>query len=363
MRIFRRIIITLLIGCFVSLVYVGGEIAEAQMGSRLLVFNPLPDLLKGDIWEYITQDDLGRHLYVYPEKYQAIGVGTTNWPYRMGEVLIRGKVGSPIVSWSNPEYPYRMKRVHEGVFPWMQVALFDPKKSLQWSIKKSQDLHGEIIARMEEEGINMCALSVGAVTTQVDYSVTFWIPKTGLDLSGPQGEKAHLRAFQDKTLARWALFGIYVKREMAKNCGMASGQPLLLAGYNRDTRIGGLVRFAKARNANIQYHPIEACHILQSDLVIEDVRVKENRVSIDVKNQGDLNVDHVMVRLTLPDSKREWEAVIPSLSPQEEKTIRFRFPRPRSAKEVVVSVDPENQILEADEENNGINRKPGVLGG
>ena len=118
MGIYRRTVAMLLVWCFIVLTYRGGEIAEAQMGSRLLVFNPLPDLLKGDIWEYSTQDDIGRHLYVYPEKYQAIGMGTTNWPYRMGEVLIRGKVGNPTVLWANPEYPYRMKIAeHRNDYP------------------------------------------------------------------------------------------------------------------------------------------------------------------------------------------------------------------------------------------------------
>ena len=336
--------------------------AGADGGGRLLIFNTLADLLKGDLWEFVPQNDVGRHLYVHPENHQVIGIGTTNWAERMGEVMVHGTVGKTVFLWANPEYPYQIRRMHDGTFPWIQIAIVDPGKGLKWNMERTPDLHGAIIEQMRREGIRMCALSVEAVTQRVEYSLTFRIPKTGLDLSVPGGSEAYLRAFQDESRSRWVMYGIYVDEELAHTCGMVSGQPLLMAGYNRDTSNGGLVRLAKVQSAEVQYYPLQTSQVLKSDLKVDDVRYHEGRVSVDVKNEGALTAEHVKVRLTLPDSKREMEAVIASLKPQEEVTVRFNIKRSPLDKLVVVHVDPDEQILESDRKNNRAERKQGLLG-
>jgi hypothetical protein len=333
------------------------EMLNAHVGSRLLVFNTLVDLLRGDIWESITQKDISRYFYVYPENFEILGIGTTNRAYRMGEVMLWGPVNSTTFYWANPEYPYQMSEVQDVQFPWIQVALFDPQKGLSLNLKATKDLHGTIMERMRLEGIRISAIQIEAITVRVEYSLTNHIPKTGLDMTGSQGRSPYFQAFQDERAARWIFFGIYVDEEMTASCGIVPGQPLLLMGYNPETRNGGLIRSAQIKSARIQYHPIENCQVIQSDLLVSDVRIHENRISIDVLNAGELTAGHVRVRLTLPDSEREMDAILSALRPQEDKTVRFRLIKSPSDKTVIVEVDPENDILEAEEGNNRYEKK------
>jgi hypothetical protein len=336
--------------------------ARAEDPNRLLIFNTLADLLRGDIWQWITQEEVGRYLYIYPEQYQVIGIGTTNQPERMGEVIVRGSVGKTSFQWANPEYPYQVRALRDGVFPWIQVAVVDPKRGLNWTLERTSDLHEAIIDQMRREGIRICALSMEATTSYVEYSLTYRIPKSGMEPSTPGRRNEYFRAFQDESRGRWLLYGIYVDEGFSRSAGMTPGQPLLLAGYNRDTQNGGLVRLAKIQNAQVQYFPIETHKVFKSELGVADVRFHEGRCSVDVRNDGALTAEHIKVRLSLPDTKREFEAVLSAVKPGEEVTLRFNLKRAPADKSVIVHLDPEDQILEADERNNRVERRHGLLG-
>lgn len=333
-----------------------------QVGNRLLLFSTMSDLLKGDLWQFITQEELARHLYVYPENHQVIGAGTTKWPERMGEVIVRGTVGKTSFLWANPEYPYQVRTISDGIFPWIQVAVCDPRSALKHNLDRTQDLHAAIIEQMRQERIRICALHMEAVAFHVEYSMTYRIPKSGVDLTVPQGRDAYVRSFHDESRSRWTIQGIYVDEEIAQACGMLPGQPLLLLGHNRETNNGGLVKLARVQSAQIQYYPIESHQMMKSNLGVADIRFHEGRVSVDIRNTGTLTAEHIKVLLSLPDSGRVREVVLPSLRPQEELTVKFNVKRSPSDKTVVVQVDPEGQILESDRQDNRMEKRQGFLG-
>ncbi len=337
-------------------------IALGQMGNRLLLFNTVSDLLKGDLWQFITQGELGRYLYVYPENHQVIGAGTTNWPERMGEVIVRGTVGKTSFLWANPEYPYQIRTMSDGNFPWIQVAVCDPRSALKHNLDRTQDLHSAIIDQMRQESIRICALHIEAVALHVEYSITYRVPKSGIDLTVPQGRDAYVRSFLDESRSRWTIHGIYVDEEVAQACGMLPGQPLLLLGQNRETNNGGLIRLARVQSAQIQYYPMESHQVMKSNLGVADIRFHEGRVSVDVRNSGTLTAEHIKVLLSLPDSGRSREVVLSSLRPQEQLTVKFNVKRSPSDKTVVVQVDPEEQILETDRQDNRMEKRQGFLG-
>jgi hypothetical protein len=344
-----------LVALFMSLVFLPG--GESQMGSRLFLFNTLVDLLQGDIWESITQKEVSRYLYVYPEDFCVLGIGTTSRPYGMGEIMVWGTVRENTFFWANPEYPYQVSEVHDEDFPWIQVAVLDPSRELSLTMKRTKDLHEGVLERMRRDGIRICAMVIEAVTSRVGYSLTKWIPKSGMDMFGRQANNPYFQAFKEEASARWVFFGFYVDETMAQSCGMVRGQPLILMGYDLDSRNGGLVQFAEIERGTVRYYPIDTHQVLRSDLRVTDVRVHEDRVSIEIHNDGDLTAQHVKVRLTLPDSKREMDAVFPLLKPQDEKTVRFRLDRSLPDKEVLVAIDPDNEIFESDEENNHYEKK------
>lgn len=339
-----------------------GSKALAENPNRLLFFNTLTDLLRGDLWQWISQQDLLSRLYIYPERFQVIGLGTTNWPERMGEVLVTGTVAQTSFQWANPEYPYRVQIIKEGVFPWIQLGVVDPKSGLEWSLERAQDLHGALIERFRQEGIDRCALFIEATTSHVAYTVTYRIPKTGLDLSVPAGKAEYLRSFQQEGKAKWVFYGIYVDESLAAACGVPPGQPLLLAGYSEESLNGGLIRLARVQSARIRYFPIDRHEVIKSDLSISDVRFHEGRMSIDVRNQGGLTAEHLKVKLSLPDTKRDLEAVLSRLKPGEEVRVRFDVKRTPSDHSIVIHLDPEEQIQESDRSNNRMEKKQGLLG-
>ncbi len=336
--------------------------ALAENPNRLLFFNTLADLLRGDLWQWISQQDLLRRLYIYPERFLVIGLGTTNWPERMGEVLVKGTVAETVFQWANPEYPYRVQNIRDGVFPWIQLGVVDPRGGLEWSVERLQDLHAALIQRFRQEGIERCAVSIEALTSRVEYTITYRIPKTGFDLGVPAGKADYVRSFQQDGKARWVFQGIYVEESLAASCGLPPGQPLLLAGYDQESLNGGLVRLARIQSARIAYFPIERHEVIKSDLSIADVRFHEGRMSVDVRNQGGLTVEHLKLRLSLPDTKRDLEAVLSRLRPQEEVTVRFNVKRNPSDRSVVIHLDPDGQILEADRSNNLVEKKQGLFG-
>jgi subtilase family serine protease len=55
------------------------------------------------------------------------------------------------------------------------------------------------------------------------------------------------------------------------------------------------------------------------------------------------------------------DAVLPWLLPQEERTVRFRLLRSVPKEGWKVLIDPDNEILEADEDNNQREWKKGFL--
>lgn len=312
----------------------------------LFVFNKRVDLLEGDIWESILSEEVDKYIYTYPEGFRLLAIGTTTNSYRMGEIMGWGAVSNPDFLWANPEHPYRVQRIQSGEYPWMQLALFDPNRELGLKLKETKDLHAKITERLRHEGMPICALHVEARTSRVRYSLTNWIPKIGRD------RNLVFQEFQEKKSAPWVFYGIYVDDERGPSCGMVPGQPLLMVGYNLDTKNGGLVKFAEVQNAKIHYYPINDHRILQSDLTIDRIYIHEDRVAADIQNIGQMTAKHVRIRLTLPDSGREMDAVFPVLKPQGKTAILFRLQKSPEDKTIFAEIDPNNDILESNEENN-----------
>jgi hypothetical protein len=335
--------------------------AISEESGKLLLFSTLSDLLKGDLWQWATQEDVKRQMLAYPERYSVIGIGTTNWPERMGEVMVQGTVKNLTFQWADPEYPNQIQRIDRGVFPWLQVAVVDSRKGGELRLDKADDLHWAIIEELRRRKVRICALTINAIASNTHYTVTHSIPKSGLDLSVPMGKETYLRAFKDESQARWTIQGIFVD-DAVGSCGMVPGLPLLLMGYNRDTRNGGLVTLAKVERAEVQYYPIDSHELLKSDLSVAGVEIRDPRISTTIKNLGVLTAEHVKVQLSLPGSRRESEAVLTSVAAQEERKVKFNIsPSPRD-RNIVVQIDPEGQIFEGNRENNRMERRRGWFG-
>ncbi len=334
----------------------------AENRNRAFFFNTYSDFLRGDHWQWISSEKVGRRLYVYPERFLVMGMGNVGWPERMAETIVEGTIKSINYRWADPEYPYKLKNIQDGPFPWLHVAVVDPDTVLEAGLERTPDLHKSLIEKFRREGLEMCAVEVEAETRHVEYTVTYRIPKTGLDLSVGGGRAAYFRAFQEEGESVWTMKGIYIDETVAPSCGIPPGQPLILVGYNQRTLHAGLIKMARIQGAKVRYYPVNKFEIFKSDLTISDIRIHEDRVTVEVRNEGSLVAEHVKLRLSLPDTGKELEAVLPRINPQGEISIRFNVRAGPSDRTVVATVDPEDQIAESNEANNKRERKAGLFG-
>jgi len=334
----------------------------AENRNRAFFFNTYSDFLRGDHWQWISSEEVSRRLYVYPERFLVMGMGNVSWPERMSETIVEGTIKRINYRWADPEYPYKLKNIQDGPFPWLHVAVVDPDTVLEARLEKTPDLHRSLMEKFRREGIEMCAVEVEAETKHVEYTVTYRIPKTGLDLSVEQGRAAYFRAFQDEGDSIWTMKGIYIDETVAPSCGIPPGQPLMLVGYNQGTLHAGLIKMARIQGATVRYYPVKKFEIFKSDLTVSDIRVHEDRVTVEVRNEGSLVAEHVKLRLSFPDTGKELEAVLPRINPQGEISIRFNVKAGPSDRTIVAVVDPEDQIAESNEANNKRERKVGLFG-
>ena len=63
--------------------------------STLLIYNTVDRLLRGDLFHTVTTADVIDDLAAFPPDLPLVGIGTTNWLKRNGEVIADGTTGSP----------------------------------------------------------------------------------------------------------------------------------------------------------------------------------------------------------------------------------------------------------------------------
>ena len=63
-------------------------------GSTLLAFNTVERLLKGDFFHTVTLGDVAGELGALPAHWPLVGLGTTNWRERHGELFVEGTAGT-----------------------------------------------------------------------------------------------------------------------------------------------------------------------------------------------------------------------------------------------------------------------------
>ena len=336
----------------IFLVILFSPFARGELQGKLFLFNTHQDYLKGDLWEFITQDEIAKYLFIYPGNYLVIGIGTTDRDYRTGEVIVGGKVDDILFRWANPEYPNRIELLDASQFPWIDIVACDPNRSMVFTLKDVADLHKYLSDNMVQEGIHVAALHLSGSFDAVQYAISHNLPKRGLDLSRGHSREEYYRTYQVASRSDWEMSGLYVVDEIAKIMGSVGGQPILLAGYEILSKRGGLVSMARVHNARLVVYPIKDWEVIQSDLIVKDLRVDKGKVWVVIENQGGMNTRHVKVRLTLPHSKKSFDIVLSKVDAYSEVEIEFGPVISSNDKTVHVEIDPDNEILELIEDNN-----------
>ena len=75
----------------------------SKLRSTPVVYNTADRLLRGDFFHTVSARRINQDLADYPPDWLTLGIGTTNWMGRNGEVIIDGTVSDTRYLWADPD--------------------------------------------------------------------------------------------------------------------------------------------------------------------------------------------------------------------------------------------------------------------
>jgi hypothetical protein len=181
-----------------------------RSGSTLLAFNTVERLLKGDFFHTVTLADVAEELQALPAAWPLVGLGTTNWRERHGELFVEGTAGAPAFAWADPDGDPPAAVVdlddHLGPrLPFVAVAACDPGDPRHsWQLNDGEDVHEAIAARCGDANVGLAALVVTGELRDVQYQVMCHLPVGGVRPDHEAVARQERRADDE-----WRALGIY----------------------------------------------------------------------------------------------------------------------------------------------------------
>lgn len=251
----------------------------AQSRSTLLVYNTADRLLHGDLFHTVTPQNVMDDLAAYPADFPIVGVGTTNWLRRNGEVIVDGRIDTPRFFWADPEgmpvgqilnlcfetptdhgTPLITPRVddddRQAHFPFLVVAIGDPANALMLSASNVASAHEWLIGEMSQRNIGVAGVQVRGTMGTVKLADAYNVPLTGLDLSKGYVGEDYFR-FCEFSVSEWRLNGVYAANASLQPFFSVVGVPLHLHGYRPDALEGGHIVSAQVLEATATLWPLD----------------------------------------------------------------------------------------------------------
>jgi hypothetical protein len=246
--------------------------------SALLVYNTADRLLRGDLFHTVTTADVIDDLAPYPLDVPLVGIGTTSWLRRNGEVIAEGTTRSPRFLWADPESspvgqvidvcwqrpsasgpalvtPRLDDNDEQANFPFLALAVCDPAQSLTWEITDIPNAHEWLVAQLLERNVGVAGVQFRGTFGQVDTTDAYNIPLGGLDLSkGYVGDQFFRSSHYDGD--PWLMHGIFAANPSLRPFFSVATQPLHLHGYRTQARDGGHVVRAQVTTASVTVWPL-----------------------------------------------------------------------------------------------------------
>jgi len=183
------------------------------------------------------------------------------------------------------------------------------------------------------------------------YSIAFNIDKKGID---PKNLSSFTSVYQEPAPSDWRLMGVLATDPKISPLLTYGGIPCHLHGMQRYGLIGGHMVKAVPEQVKAWAFPIFHTELNLVDLVVEVISVSNQRIVLKVSNRGLAHCDHIKVTATLPDGKLALSTRLATLGPQGAEFIDLRPSTPIQGFKITFSVDPENEILESNENNNAM---------
>ena len=247
--------------------------------SCLLVYNTVDRLLRGDLFHTVTTADVLDDLAAYPDENPLLGIGTTSWLRRNGEVIADGTARSPKFLWADPESspvgqvidvcwqrpsasgpvlvtPRLDDNDQQANFPFLALAVCDPTNVLHWDISNQPDAHAWLIDELTRLNVGVAGIQFQGKFGLVDTTDAYNVPLGGLDLShGYTGDQFF--RFSHYESDDWRMNGIFAANPSLQPFISVASHPLHLHGYRSQARDGGHVVRAEIIEAGVTVWPLD----------------------------------------------------------------------------------------------------------
>ncbi|MFQ6136314.1 MAG: acetolactate decarboxylase [Candidatus Hydrothermarchaeales archaeon] len=299
---------------------------------EILAINTIEDLLKGDLWEYITLGEVKETI----GKRDCFGLGTTTKETN-GEVIFFTRDDATKFYWIDPE-SFGAKEIMDDKERFPFIAIFFPTTE-RYDFNIEGDVEEGILECIEETSFKDAALFLDGDFSDVRLSVAAHLPKRGIesDLSF----KTHER----KEKSRWMAAGVYTENYL--DALSYHGRKVHLHAIDEDDMVGGHLLSARCEDAKLSVYPIEKVDCLHSDLTVHSGRVVDDSLVFIAENLGFSNTENVKVSVRV-DGREHLEVI--SLKRRESREMVVELEGRPGRIEVII--DPDNYILESDESNN-----------
>ena len=246
--------------------------------SCLLVYNTVDRLLRGDLFHTVTTADVIEDLTAYSGDNPLVGIGTTSWLRRNGEVIADGTTSSPKFLWADPESspvgqvidvcwqrpsssgtalitPRLDANDQQANFPFLAVAVGDPANILHWDVSNQADTHEWLVSELTRLNVGVAGVQFRGRFGQVDTTDAYNVPLGGLDLShGYSGDQVFRFAHYQGD--EWLINGVFAANPSLQPFISVANHPLHLHGYRSRERDGGHIVRAEVIEASVTVWPL-----------------------------------------------------------------------------------------------------------
>jgi hypothetical protein len=244
-----------------------------------LVYNTVDRLLRGDLFHTVTTADVIDDLAGFPAEFPLIGIGTTSWLRRNGEVIAGGSAGSPQFLWADPEStpvgqvidvcwqrpdpsgtalvtPRVDDNDEQANFPFLSLAVCDPEQALHFETENADDVHAWLTAELSARNVGVAGVQLRGRLGKVATTDAYNVPLGGLDLSKGYAGDQFFRFAQYEN-DEWVLNGVYAANPSLQPFISVKDHPLHLHGYRANERDGGHIVRAGVTAANVSVYPLD----------------------------------------------------------------------------------------------------------
>ena len=256
--------------------------------SIILAYNTVERLLKGDFFHFSKIEEITQEFTNFDKEWPVIGLGTTNWYKRNGEAIVEGIAENPEFLWADPESnppgklinlkhdpPDHEENLKSPVigpddnlpqFPFMAIALCDPKESNEYALSAGENIHEWIENKFPSDNLGLAAIHVSGKLDEVKSTAACHIPIGGLDLNEGYSLKDNFKFIEYQT-GTWSMQGLYGINPTIQQVLSVPGHPLHLHGFETNEMRGGHINQAiSTTNTRITVYPIKDINIRIKDL-------------------------------------------------------------------------------------------------